>query len=55
MDQIRLAVPDEEGFFWQNLWLAMATSAEQRLGGCNYCLKRMEPLNSDSNILQGIF
>ena len=44
LDQIRLAVNDEEGFFWQCLWLAIATSSEQRLGGCNYCLKRMESL-----------
>ena len=44
LDQVRLAVPDEEGFFWQCLWLAIATSSEQRLGGCNYCLKRMESL-----------
>jgi hypothetical protein len=45
LDQVRLAVKDEEGFFWQCLWLAIATSAEQRIGGCNYCLKRMERLD----------
>ena len=45
IDQIRLAVKDEEGFFWQSLWLAIATSAEQRVGGCNYCLKRMERMD----------
>ena len=44
IDEIRLAVKDEEGFFWQCLWLAIATSAEQRVGACNYCLKRMESL-----------
>jgi len=45
VDQIRLAVKEEEGFFWQCLWLAIATSAEQRVGGCNYSLKRMERLD----------
>jgi len=45
IDQIRIAVKEEEGFFWQCLWLAIATSAEQRVGGCNYCLKRMERLD----------
>ena len=44
LDQIRVAVKEEEGFFWQCLWLAIATSAEQRVGACNYCLKRMESL-----------
>ena len=45
IDEIRLAVKGEEGFFWQCLWLAIATSAEQRVGGYNYCLKRMERLD----------
>lgn len=42
IDQIRLAVKDEEGFFWQCLWLSIASSEEQRLGAYNYCLRRME-------------
>jgi len=45
IDQIRLAVKEEESFFWQCMWLAIATSAEQRVGACNYCLKRMESLD----------
>lgn len=45
LDEVRLAVKDEEGFFWQCLWLSIATSAEQRVGACNYCLKRMERLD----------
>jgi len=45
IDQVRLSVKDEEGFFWQSLWLAIAASAEQRVGGCNYCLKRMERMD----------
>jgi len=45
IDQIRLAVKEEESFFWQSMWLATATSAEQRVGACNYCLKRMESLD----------
>jgi len=45
LDQIRRAVADEEGFFWQCLWLAIATSSEQRMGACNYCLKRMERID----------
>ena len=49
MDQIRLAVKEEESFFWQCLWLAIATSAEQRNGGCNYCLKRMGSLEKTDN------
>jgi hypothetical protein len=53
IDQIRLIVKDEEGFFWQCLWLAIATSAEQRVGGCNYCLKRMKKLDkSETGITQ---
>ena len=44
IDEVRVAVKDEEGFFWQCLWLAIATSAEQRVGGCNYRLRRMEQL-----------
>jgi len=27
------------------MWLAIATSAEQRVGACNYCLKRMGQLD----------
>jgi hypothetical protein len=49
IDQIRLAVKEEESFFWQCMWLAIATSAEQRVGACNYCLKRMESLDKSSN------
>jgi len=45
IDQIRLAESEEESFFWQCMWLAIATSAEQRVGACNYCLKRMESLD----------
>lgn len=53
MDQIRLVVEEEESFFWQCMWLAIATSAEQRPGGCNYCLKRMDKLaNSATRIRQ---
>jgi hypothetical protein len=48
IDQVRLAVRDEEGFFWQCLWLAIATSTEQRMSACNYCLKRMESLKSET-------
>ena len=49
VDQIRVAVKDEESFFWQCLWLAIATTAEQRVGACNYCLKRMGQLDNSSN------
>ena len=42
LDQIRLGVMDEEGFFWQCFWLSVASSEEQRLGAYNYCFKRME-------------
>jgi Dopey, N-terminal len=48
MDQVRLVSSGEESFFWQNFWLSMATSIELRLAGLNYCLKRMDPLNSGS-------
>jgi hypothetical protein len=42
LDQIRLGVMDEEGFFWQCFWLSVTSSEEQRLGAYNYCFKRME-------------
>jgi hypothetical protein len=46
---MRVAVKDEEGFFWQCLWLSIAASAEQRVGACNYCLKRMESLEESTS------
>jgi hypothetical protein len=46
IDQIRLAVKDEEGFFWQCIWLSIASSDEQRFGAYNYCLKRMEKVDN---------